>query len=262
MITSHANPTIKALRALRRRKDREIQHRYLVEGIRPVAEAVQLQAPIELLVTAPELLNSDFAQQLVQDFARTGGTVIEVSTAVFTSLAEREHPQGLIAVVSSRLTQLAEITLDATALWLVLNDVADPGNLGTIMRSADATGVPGLILLGDSTDPFDPAAVRAGMGAHFNLRIVRCSWQEFYSWQQQHGYHLLGTSDQAAQDYRGLAPARPLLLMMGSERQGLRAEQLAACETVARIPMRGRSDSLNLAVATGVMLYELTRDLP
>ena len=130
------------------------------------------------------------------------------------------------------------------------------------MRSADAVGVPGIILLGDSTDPFDPAALRAAMGALFNLQIVRCSWPELRSWQQQHGLRLIGTSDQAAVDYRQLPPARPLLLMMGSERHGLSAEQLAACDAVARIPMRGRSDSLNLAVATAVMLYELTRDLP
>ena len=215
MITSRANPTIKALRALQRRTERESKQRGLVAGSRPVAEAVQLAAPIELLVTAPELLSSPFAQQLVAEFRRNGGSVLDVSADVFTSLAEREHPQGLIAVVQPRLTSLAEIVLQPDSLWLVLNDVADPGNLGTIMRSADAVGVPGIILLGDSTDPFDPAALRAAMGALFNLQIVRCSWPELRSWQQQHGLRLIGTSDQAAVDYRQLPPARPLLLMMG-----------------------------------------------
>jgi RNA methyltransferase, TrmH family len=262
MITSRANPTIKALRALRRRKDRDQQQRCLVEGIRAITEAVQLAAPIEQLVVARELLSSTFAQTLVTTFSQQHGRLLEVSADVLASLSEREHPQGLLAVVTTRLARLSDLQLTPAAIVPVLNDVADPGNLGTIMRSADAVGAQALILIGDSTDPFDPATMRAAMGALFNLQIVRCSWPEFQAWQQQQGAFLLGTSDRAAVDYRHVPAARPLLLMMGSERHGLSDEQFAACNAVARIPMRGRSDSLNLAVATSVLLYELTRDLP
>jgi TrmH family RNA methyltransferase len=262
IITSRSNPVVKALRALQRRKDREEQQRFLVEGIRAVAEAVQLRAPIEQLIVAPDLLSNDFARGLVADFQRAGGRVLEVSAEVLESLSSREHPQGLLAVVSSRLGQLNDLTLSAVEIVPVLTEVADPGNLGTIMRSADAVGVRALILLGNATDPFDPATLRAAMGALFNLQIVRCSWPELRDWQQQHGALLLGSSDRGAADYRQITVRRPLLLLMGSERHGLNDEQLAACDAVARIPMRGRSDSLNLAVATSVLLYELTRDLP
>ncbi len=260
LITSLANPTIKALRALRQRKARDEQGRYLIEGIRLVAEAIQCQAPLEMLIVAPELLTSAFARELAATYAAGGGRVLTVSAAVFASLAEKEHPQGIAAVGHIHYTPLARLPA-APIGWVALVEVADPGNLGTILRTADGAGFSGVVLVGATTDPFDPAAVRASMGAIFSQQIARATWDELAAWSRAQRLTLVGSSDQGATDYRAIAYPRPLALALGSERHGLSAAQLADCDLVARIPMRGRSDSLNLAVAAGVLMYEITRGM-
>ena len=139
----------------------------------------------------------------------------------------------------------------------MLDAVADPGNLGTIMRTADAVGCRGIILLGHSTDPYDPTAVKASMGALFSLELFQSDWQPFAQWQRDHRITLVGTSDHAETDYQAIKYRRPLVLLMGSERHGLSSEMMTACDHLVQIPMVGRSDSLNLAVASAVMLYEI-----
>jgi TrmH family RNA methyltransferase len=258
IITSLANPTIKALRALKQRKARDEQGRYLIEGIRPVAEAIQCGAPLEMLIVAPDLLSSAFAHDVITTYAAEGGKILTVSAAVFTSLTEKEHPQGLAAVGHIRYTPLSELP-PATVGWVALVEVADPGNLGTVLRTADGAGFSGVILVGTTTDPFDPAAVRASMGALFSQPIVRTDWRDLLAWCRQRQITLVGSSDRGACDYRTAPYSRPLVLVLGSERHGLSDEQLADCDLVVRIPMRGRSDSLNLAVAAGILMYEITR---
>lgn len=257
MITSPANPAVKAIRALRQRKEREASGSFFIEGIRLVAEAAQLGAPVERLVVAPALLASDFARQLVDAQAAAGVPVLEVSADVFAGLSHKDGPQGLGAVVRQRWEPLEGVRLDAAPGWVALDRVADPGNLGTIMRTADAAGVSGLILVGPGTDPHDPAALRGSMGAIFAQRLVRCTSAELAAWKRASGAFFAGTSDKAAADYQSVAYPQPLVLLMGSEREGLSPELQARCDALVSIPMRGRSDSLNLAVATGVMLYEL-----
>jgi TrmH family RNA methyltransferase len=257
MITSPANPTIKQIRALRQRKERERTGLFFVEGTRLVGEAAQLAAPIEALLVAPELLSSPFAHQIAAEQAAAGARLIEVSAEVFASLSQKDGPQGLAAVVRQRWTPLGELRLGGPPGWVALNEVADPGNLGTILRTADAVGASGVILLGDTTDPFDPAALRASMGAIFAQQLVRASFDEFAAWKRASGAVLVGSSGQAADDYQSVRYAQPLVLLMGSERQGLAPAQQALCDHMVRLPMRGRSDSLNLAVATGILLYEL-----
>ena len=258
IITSLANPTIKALRALKQRKARDEQGRYLIEGIRPVAEAIQCGAPLEMLIVAPDLLSSAFAHDVITTYAAEGGKILTVSAAVFTSLTEKEHPQGLAAVGYIRYTTLSELPPAAVG-WVALVEVADPGNLGTVLRTADGAGFSGVILVGTTTDPFDPAAVRASMGALFSQPIVRTDWRDLLAWCRQRQITLVGSSDRGACDYRTAPYSRPLVLVLGSERHGLSDEQLADCDLVVRIPMRGRSDSLNLAVAAGILMYEITR---
>jgi TrmH family RNA methyltransferase len=140
---------------------------------------------------------------------------------------------------------------------VALVEPADPGNLGTILRTADAVGATGVILLGDATDPYDPAALRASMGAIFAVQLAHASFDEFAAWKRASGAFLVGASDKATADYQDVAYPQPLVLLMGSERQGLSPTQQALCDLMVRLPMCGRSDSLNLAVATGVLLYEL-----
>ena len=257
MITSFANSTVKYIRKLEHKKFRREAGEFFIEGLRTVGEAVQTGAPIQSLVVAPDLLVSEFGQSLLQAPATQAVERIEVSTEIYEKLAHKEGPQGIGAIVRQDWQTINEIEVQPDDLWVALDEIADPGNLGTIMRTADGVGGPGIILIGDSTDPYDPSAVKASMGAIFSLKIVKASWHAFLSWQQKAKMMLVGTSDHATADYQAIAYQRPLTLLMGSERHGLPQEMEAACHEIARIPMEGRSDSLNLAIATAVMLYEI-----
>ncbi len=257
MISSPNNPQIKQIRALRERKEREQRGHCFIEGIRLVGEAVQLGADIERLVVAPEILLSEFALELVASQRRAGVEILEVSRRVFAGLSQKDGPQGLGALVRMRWHSLAELSPAGGPGWVALDAVQDPGNLGSILRTADAVGCSGVILLGHSSDPYDPAALRGSMGAVFNQRLVRAEFGELVDWARQQGYPLVGATGAADQAYRATNYQPPLVLLMGSEREGLTAAQLAQCDLAVRIPMVGRSDSLNLAVATAVILYEV-----
>lgn len=264
MITSFSNPTVKHIRKLENKKFRRETGEFFIEGLRTVGEAVQTDAPIKSLVIAPELLVSDFGQSLLQDPKVLNFERIEVSAEIFEKFAHKQGPQGIGAIVRQGWHTLNEIDIQPHDLWVALDAVADPGNLGTIMRTTDAVGGRGIILISDTTDPYDPSAVKASMGSLFALTLAKTPWPAFESWQQKKEVMLVGTSDHATADYKAITYQRPLILLMGSERHGLSPEMEAACHEIARIPMEGRSDSLNLAVATGVMLYEIynqTRNL-
>lgn len=257
MITSRSNPAIKRIRGLRHRKEREETNLFFVEGIRIVAEALELRVDIETCVVAPELLTSEFGQEIVQSLMRAGVPCLEVTADVFRSISLKEGPQGIGAVVEQRWEALDQVRLGNDLCWVALDAVQDPGNLGTILRTSDAVGGAGVMLVGSTTDPYDPAALRASMGAIFSQRLVRASVEELVAWKRAHSYPVIGTSDAAATDYQEVAYRSPLVLFMGCERLGLSAQEQAICDVMVRIPMVGRSDSLNLAVATAVMLYEV-----
>jgi TrmH family RNA methyltransferase len=256
-ISSPTNPRIKQIRALRLRRERERSGLFFIEGIRPVAEAVQTGAAIETLIVAPALLRSDFARALLEQARASGTALLEVSPAVFESLSLREGPQGLAAVVRQRWEELAPLRLAPGDYWVALTAPQNPGNIGTILRTADAAGASGVMLLDHAADPYDPEALRASMGAIFSQRLVKADFAAFARWKSQHGYAVIGTSSAAPHDYRSVRYPSPLVLLMGSEREGLSPAQQAVCDLMVRIPMKGRSDSLNLAVATAVVLYEI-----
>jgi TrmH family RNA methyltransferase len=257
LITSTANLAIRRIRALRQRKARTESGLFLVEGIRLVTAAVECGAEIETVIVAPALLTSTVARAATEQARARGAGYLEVSPEVFGSLSGKEGPQGLAAVVHQRWYELAEIDPTGDFCWVALEAAQDPGNVGTILRTADAVGASGLILLGHSTDPHDPAALRASMGAIFSQRLVRASAEEFVAWSLAHRLMLIGTSDAARQAYQAIRYQPPVVLLMGSERQGLSEDLQRICTAVVSIPMVGRSDSLNLAVATGVTLYEI-----
>ena len=262
MITSTSNERIKAIRKLHERKYRQESGLFLIEGLRIVAEAAAHGVQFDTLVAAPDLLESDFGLKLVDEQRARGVPLLEISADVFRRLSLKEGPQGLAALVRQRWQPLEEVRLDTSrggtsGTWVVLDSVADPGNLGTILRTHDAVGGQGVILLDQSTDPYDPTAVRGSMGALFSQDLVRASFAEFARWKRENGYPLVGTSDKAPVDYHAYHYPPALLVLMGSERQGLQEQHLALCDEVVRIPMLGKSDSLNLAVATAVVLYEI-----
>ena len=257
LISGRSNSRIKAIRKLRTRPERDRTGTFLVEGIRQVSEAIQSGAEILELLVAPDLLRSPFAIEQVDGQIARGTPVITMTGDVFATISERDRPHGLAAVVRQRWEPLTEITLTPDSLWVASESIADPGNLGTILRTADAVGASGAILLGQSTDPFDPAVARASMGAIFTQRVVRTSTSDLLKWARQNKVQLVGTSPDATVDYHDVDYPSPLVLLMGSERHGLSQDLLRASDLLVRLPMTGRVDSLNLAVATGVMLYEI-----
>lgn len=290
-ITSLQNPRIKAIRALSKRKRRQETGLFFAEGIRLVGEAVQTGADVENLVVAPELLRSDFGRNTVRRAREEGVEILEVGAEVFRSLSGKDGPAGIGVVARQRWTDLDDagvwldggyaaavdvaasdasindaaaecvatndVTAAGTLGWVVLEDVGNPGNLGSILRTCDATGATGVILLGDTADPYDPEAVRGSMGAVFAQQVVRSSLEALIKLKRRVGIPMIGTSDAAPADYRSVPYAPPLLLCLGGEQHGLSTEVMYACDTVVRIPMAGRADSLNLAVAAGVILYEV-----
>jgi len=261
IISSPANERIRQIRGLAQRKERERTGLFFVEGTRSVREALELRAPLEYLVVAPELLDQAAADVLAAVPRQI--PQLEVSGQVFRGIAAsfslKYGPRGIGAVVQQRWKPLAPILPTGHGCWLALHGLEDPGNLGTIMRTCDAVGMAGIILIDHGTDPYDPAAVRASLGAIFAQRLSRATFGEFAAWIDRTGLPLVGTSGAAEHDFRCVRYPPSLVVLMGSERRGLSSEQQQLCDAVVRIPMVGRRDSLNVAVATGVMLYEVER---
>jgi TrmH family RNA methyltransferase len=253
---STSNPRIKLIRKLRDRKERQQTGLFYVEGLRIVAEALQTGAKIEFLVIAPGLLTSPFGKQLLQSEAARNIPIFEVSDETFLSFSNKDGPQGLGAVVKQKWANLDQVQKQA-AIWTALDAVQDPGNLGTILRTSDAVGGAGVILLDQATDPFDPASVRASMGAVFSQHLIKASLQEFAASNKANHIPVVGTSGAAELDYHQARYPFPCILLMGSERHGLLDQHLRLCDMIVKIPMIGRSDSLNLAIATAIVLYEL-----
>ncbi|MBN9392413.1 MAG: RNA methyltransferase [Chloroflexi bacterium] len=256
-ISSRANPLIKQVRQLRQRKYRDETGLFYVEGIRLVVEALKSGNKIENLLVAPELLTSQFAHDFLKTAGSNGLNKVEVSREVFESFALKENPQGLAAVLKAKWSSLPEVDRENPEVILALNEIQDPGNLGSIIRTADAVGLDTLALLGNCTDPYDPVAIRASMGAVFTQNLIKMSFEELAAWTAGKGIQLIGASGNAQVNYRAASYPRPLVLLMGSEQHGLSNYQQAACDMLVSIPMKGRSDSLNLAIATSIILYEV-----
>ena len=257
LVTSHTNPKIKQLRALRQRKQRDETGLFIVEGITHVAAAIEAGTQVEYVCYAPELLTSPFARELIERESARGLPCYQTTPEVFESVSEKDNPTGIIAVVHQRRLALDHLTPDNFYFGVALVSPQDPGNVGSILRTIDAVGASGLILLDGGADVYHPNAVRASMGTLFSKQVVSATFNEFTRWARQHAYHVVGTSARAGDDYRAAHYAFPCILLMGNEQKGLSPEQMAACDETVRIPMLGQVSSLNLAVAAGVMLYQV-----
>ncbi len=257
-ISSTANPRIKEIHKLLNRKDRAESGLAYIEGLRIVIQAIQDGWDIQTLVYCPSLLVSSIGKQALDEFIASGqNKCMEVSESVFRYLSGKDGPQGMAAVIHQKWSTLAEIDLKTSKTIIALDEIADPGNLGTIIRSADASGVNTIILLDKCTDPFDPSSIRASMGALFNMELVKCSLEDFILWVKASDIQVFGAAGGTENDYHFAHYIHPMVLLMGSERHGLSAAHLAICDQVVSIPMIGKSDSLNLAMATGIILYEI-----
>lgn len=259
-ISSTGNRRIKAIRALQHRAERDRTGLFFVDGRRTVEDAMRHGAPIEVLVLAPDMMRGgDLAG--IERGAYRRLPRLEVSARVYESLARSAAlaygPQGIGAVVRQRVSPLPVGLLPDPSCWVALATPQNPGNVGTVLRTCDAVGASGVILVGPSTDPYDPAAVRASMGAIFSQQLVRTTLEELWCWTRRAGITVVGTSPDAEHDYRAHHYRAPIILLMGNERSGLSPSESAACDALVSIPMVGSCNSLNLGVATGVVLYEI-----
>jgi RNA methyltransferase, TrmH family len=261
MITSTQNPLVKQVRRLKRdRRAREEERLFVVEGIQGVVEAVQSGAELHALLYSPERLTSEIAEQAIATASARGVRCEPLSAELFKVISERENPVGIAALVARRLARLDDLEIGEEDVVVALEGISDPGNLGTILRTADATGTRAILLVGQTVDPFHPSVVKASAGTLFTVPVVMVpDIDTLLSWSARSGVGVVATSDRAEAVYWSVPYRTPLLFLMGSEAQGLPEERLAALPVVVRIPMEGIADSLNLGVATALVLYEARR---
>ena len=249
-------PIVKQVRQLRSRSERERTGTYYIEGARIVAQAIEAGVEITMGVVSPPLLAGQHALETANALRATA-PIVNLDVRAFESISFKENLQGIGAVVRYRFGSLDDIPASEGRLWVALDGVGNPGNLGAIMRTCDAVGGAGLLLLGDTTDPFHPTAVRAAMGSLFALKMVHARFDEFAAWKRKQSHVVIGTTPDVKQEYRDVRYPSPAILLMGSERQGLSEQQQSVCDLLVRIPMVGTTDSLNLGVATSIVLYEI-----
>ena len=259
-VTSLANPLVKDLKALALKKFRDQQNVFMAEGLKLFIDALNLGWRVRTLVFAKSALGNAAVEKVAARTVAAGGDVLEVSEKILTAITRRDNPQTVVGVFEQKFTALRDVKLAAGDVWVALDRVRDPGNLGTVMRTVDAAGAKGVILIGETTDPFAPEAVRATMGSIFAVPVARATPDAFLAWRKSFTGIIAGTHLKGAVDYRSVDYARkPVVLLMGNEQQGLPDALADTCDVLVRIPQAGRADSLNLAVATGVMLFEIRR---
>ena len=259
-ITSLVNPIIKDIRALAQKKHRDQQNAFMAEGLKLVIDALDLGWTIRIFVFARSQRGNQMVEKTAARTKAAGGLVLEVPEKLLGAITRRDNPQAVLGVFSQCWTALEDIRPQQGDLFVALDRVRDPGNLGTIIRTVDAVGAKGVILVDDTTDPFSIETVRATMGSVFAVPLSRASSDSFMAWKKSTKARLIGTHLKGSVDYRRPDYSQgPLILLMGNEQQGLPGNLAAACDTLIRIPQAGRADSLNLAVATGIALYEARR---
>lgn len=255
-ITGFSNPTVKFLRSLREKKHRKASGRFLAEGLRLLTDARECGHLPEMLIMAERRDPHPLLDALETDVLDNGGDVIETSADILGKITGKDNPQAVAGVFAEFDTGLGALDRSSAKIWLVAQALRDPGNLGTMLRTGDAVGAGGLILIDDCADPFSVEAVRASMGAVFTQRIAQARWEEFLPWLRSGPGQLVAASLRDAVDYRTAPYQAPCFLMVGNESRGLPEDYETACDLRVTMPMKGRADSLNAAVAGAVLAYE------
>jgi TrmH family RNA methyltransferase len=254
-VTSLTNETVKAVRALHMRKERNETGLFLAEGLKFVTEAIELGHTPRTLLVGKDARSHPLLDQAKQAALKAGGEILIVTSEILEKISKRDNAQTVLATFAQHYTPLEEIKPARAPCWVALEQVRDPGNLGTIIRTADAAGCGGVILVGECCDPYSTEAVRATMGSIFAVDIARAPLADFLAWRERWPGSVVGARLQASDDYRRAPYRAPVILFMGNEQAGLTPEAAGACDVNVKIPMRGRADSLNLSVATGIMVY-------
>lgn len=253
LLSSAANPVVKDTRALSQKKNRDETGLFLVEGQQRVEEALAAGWQITTLFTAQSFFLSEALKLALKDFS---GHWFEATSDIIGRITGRDNPEDVLGIFRQ---QHAAPEAFAQGVWVALEDVRDPGNLGTIMRTAAAAGAEGVALIGSCCDPFAPEAIRASVGAFARIKVLAMDAPAFVEFAAKYKGRIIGTHLSATDDYRKANYSAPLLLLMGSEHAGLTPEVAKAATQLVLIPMSGKVESLNLATATALMLYEAKR---
>ena len=256
-ITGFSNPLVKQVRSLRDKKHRRAEGLFLAEGLRILTEALDAGIAPQMLWHASDSAAHPLVRKLAVATEAGGGEVFVTSVDILSKLSGKDNPGAVIGVYPEMLAPLASLDRTSAGIWLVAERLRDPGNLGTILRTGDAVGAGGLILIDDCTDPFSVEAVRASMGAIFTQKVAATGWDDFVSWLRTGPGQLVGTSLNAQSDYQEPRYKQPTFLLIGNESQGLPESYEAECDILVKMPMLGKADSLNAAMATAVMAYEV-----
>ncbi len=261
-VTSVSNPIIKAIKGLQLKKNRDAQGLFVAEGLKLVRDAIDNGWEISTLVYTGNMADQPQLQNIAVKARANGTNLLEVSEKVLGSITRRDNPQLVVGVFRQKTTGLNNVKAGDMDLWIGLDRVRDPGNLGTIIRTADCVGAKGVMLIGETTDPWSLEAVRATMGSIFNIQLVQCSLEELISWRDDWPGLVVATHLEGGIDYRAIDyDNKSVLVLMGNEQQGLPESLVKICSHKAVIPMAGHADSLNLAIATGIMVFEIKRSV-
>lgn len=247
------------VRALAHRATRDREGQFWIEGIRHFIRACDARLSIDAVVQSPTLLKSALADKLARRLAAEGVARYRVSPEQFRTLSVAEHASGIGAIVRQPWTPLERAESRDGLCWIVAEQIRSPGNLGTILRTAEAARASGIIFLDRSSDPFHPAVVRASMGGIYSLALVRATFPQLRRWALARRIQFVGLSPDGGYVWTDLPLAPEVALVVGEERGGLSERLRSLCHASVRLPVAGGADSLNVAVATGVMLYELVR---
>ena len=256
-VTAFSNSTVKLLRALRDKKARRSENMFLAEGLRILAEARDCGRLPKIIAFADEGARHPLAQQIIAETEAAGGDAIRTSEDILTKMSGKDNAPLLLGAFDQDALGLDRIDRASRDLWIVAQALRDPGNIGTILRTGDAVGAGGLILIDDCADPYSVEAVRASMGAIFTQQVAQARWEDFLPWLRSGAGQLVGTSLKTDTDYLGAIYDRPCFLLIGNEQQGLPAAYEAECDLLVKIPMAGKADSLNAAIAAAVMAFQV-----
>jgi len=256
-VTAFSNPTVKRLRSLRDKKARRSEGLFLAEGLRIIAEARDSGRLPEIIAFSAEGAKHPLAAEIIAATEAAGGEAIETTPNILSKMSGKDNPQMVLGAYRQPGTALERVDRSTAPIWFAVQALRDPGNIGTILRTGDAVGAGGLILIDDCADPFSVEAVRASMGAVFTQAIAAARWEDFLAWLRSGKGLLVGTSLKATTDYLDAGYRPPCFLLIGNEQQGLPSDYEAECDLLVKIPMAGRADSLNAAVAAAVMAFAI-----
>lgn len=260
ILSSLQNPKVKQIAKWRDRHDRDASQKVLIEGFRALTRAMAGNYPVEELFICPELFQGENEGTLIAEICRRGAKLYQVGKDAFVKMAYRDRPEGLLGIgpqIHHSLDQLPPV--ERPAFYLVAEQIEKPGNLGTMMRSSDAAGVDGLIICDPRTDLFNPNVVRASTGNLFTLNLAEASSADTLHWLKDRGIHILAATPHTENLYTDVDMTVPLAIVVGAEQFGLTDLWMNEADIQVRLPMMGEADSLNVATATTLLLYEALR---